>query len=1023
MPKNSLSSRLRSKTSSLLLASSVAIASFAVAGLTESPVNAAPVSTGYVLADRTLASNGSFNVYSGEEVIVFANAQINSSSSCLGVALQAGDVITMTEANLGFVGDFYFSFTGGYVTGSSYVLPDPIPDYLSINAPQIRRNIMSTGTMTVNPKLKVTRGADVVIETTNCVNTSASAHVDISSGSYDLSSYVARVGDSRLNFYANACVDMALVAPGDVLTYSYTVTTGGQNVDPLGATPNYNWDQPMDGSYPGDTIKDPEPSRLQLNISGAVAPNAVAGDTYSFSLDIKKGNDSVAISCPPVNPGGGGGGGGGMPPSCEAGAPSSIAPGVTLDTNFGTSGVWTPVESGKNIMLSASLVGSDGKGYVLATVETPMSMGTEVSRLYRLNTDGSNDSTWGTNGYVQVTGRFDRLIQGSDGSFILGGTVFLNNNYAPVLVRLTSAGVPDTSWGSGGTVSFPVPPSGSFQNVSEIAVGPSGSTYANVETGQCGQGPCSYTYSVVKLTSAGAIDTNFGTNGAVAVSGRFMRSDSTGALYVWNSDWTTGTSTMTKFDASGSAVGSFGSSGTLAPGAEIRDARVVGTHMYLLAVERISSGGGGGMAGPPSNKVTVARYDRTTGAADANFANAGVLTIFASGSNQAFALQPQADGSFIVLGDSFGMSGPTGFFILIDSTGVVSTNLPSTGATFTSGTCVVENLRAGAFTMGGSFFAFGGKYQMSANIPMGLKFTISGVSAPSTTAPSTTAPATTAPATTAPATTAPATTAPATIAPATTAPATTAPVAAPTLVNSSNQATLTQQPGSATALVNGQPVTPDVETPADLPAAQVDPEDRSPAQVQSLQTAADNLLSQLNQSAGGNSGLTVVDTPTGANLTGLLTVPVPIENTVLVEVGNVSALFAGLNQDGSVTDVLPGAVIEVIGRGQMGILASGLTPGDRVEFVVMSTPTLLGAFTVAANGTINGQVSLPSNIALGNHTLVVASPSVQSSLGLKVSAGALPATGSDVSKPLMVALWLLVGGAFMAVIRRRVISV
>jgi len=53
--------------------------------------------------------------------------------------------------------------------------------------------------------------------------------------------------------------------------------------------------------------------------------------------------------------------------------------------------------------------------------------------------------------------------------------------------------------------------------------------------------------------------------------------------------------------------------------------------------------------------------------------------------------------------------------------------------------------------------------------------------------------------------------------------------------------------------------------------------------------------------------------------------------------------------------------------------------------------------------------------------LVVASPTVQSSLGLKVSAGALPATGSDVSTPLMVALWLLVGGAFVSIIRRRVI--
>ena len=200
----------------------------------------------------------------------------------------------------------------------------------------------------------------------------------------------------------------------------------------------------------------------------------------------------------------------------------------------------------------------------------------------------------------------------------------------------------------------------------------------------------------------------------------------------------------------------------------------------------------------------------------------------------------------------------------------------------------------------------------------------------------------------------------------------------------------------------------------------MDPTDRSPAQVQSLQTAADDLVNQLNQSTGGSSGLAVVDTPTGANLTGLLSVPVPIENTVLVEVANKSTLFAALNQDGSVTEVQPGAVIEVLGNGQVGVLASGLTPGETVEVVIMSTPTLLGSYTVDANGSIKTQTALPSGIGLGNHTLVVASPTVQASLGLKVTAGALPATGlDDSSRPLMLALWLLVGGAFVAVIRRR----
>jgi LPXTG-motif cell wall-anchored protein len=282
------------------------------------------------------------------------------------------------------------------------------------------------------------------------------------------------------------------------------------------------------------------------------------------------------------------------------------------------------------------------------------------------------------------------------------------------------------------------------------------------------------------------------------------------------------------------------------------------------------------------------------------------------------------------------------------------------------------------------------------------------------------APATTTTTTTAPGTTAPGTTAPATSAPATAPTSSTAPVG-PVNVTSSNQASLTQTPGAATAVVNGQPVTVAVETPADLPAAQVDPEDRSPAQVAALQTAADNLVSQLNQAAGGNSGLAVQDTPTGAAITGLLTTPVPIENTVLVEAGTKSTLFAALNEDGSVTEVQPGAVIEVLGDGQVGVVASGLTPGETAEFVIMSTPTLLGSYTVSANGTIKAQTSLPDGIGLGNHTLVVASPTVQASLGLKVSAtpSTLPATGASSSNTMQIALFLMVGGLMVAFLRRR----
>ena len=776
MFRNSVTSKLRRRTSSFILASSIAVATVAVAGLTESPVRAAPVSFGQIIATRTVASDGSFNVYENEQISAYVFTQVDS--ACLGENLQPGDVITLTVQNFTF-SNLYFN----YVQGVSSTLPDPVPANIQIYGDTTQVQNSTTGTKVFSPKLRVTRNGQLLVETlgTCYVERKGYARIDATTADgyddlKDVSQYVARVGDTRLSYNAKACVDMNSVAPGDVLTPSYTLTTGGQNVGSSGAAPNYNWSANMAGDWPPSTIPDPEPTRLELRVFGAVGTEIVGGSTYSFSVDIKKGGVSVAISCPAEtapettpapetttpNPGTGcisncGGIIPPPPPSCTTGAVTSNAPNITFDSNFGTSGVWTLVESGKDIMFQDAIVGNDGKGYVLVNVIPTMSNGQEsdVSRLYRLNTDGSNDSTWGTNGYVEVSGSFNSMTLGSNGSIILSGSTFANDMYSPGLVRLTSTGALDTTWGNGGTVSFPAPPSGSMQMIADIAAGPSGSVYVNVNTSTFDQNGMVSTYSVFNVTITGTVDTNFGTNGSLSVQGRSMRSDSTGALYVWVNDIMTSTSTMRKFDANGSLVGSFGNNGILALSARINDAKIIGAHMYLLLAESLS---GGGMMGPPSSKTTVARYNRTTGVLDANFATAGVSTVFASASADAMSLVPLPDDSFAVIGFTFSMNGSSAFLLLMDSAGAISANLPSTGATFTSGTCVADSLFAGTFTMGGSFFTFGGKYEMSGNVPMGFKFTISGGSAPITTTPTTAAPTTAAPATAAPATATPTTT-------------------------------------------------------------------------------------------------------------------------------------------------------------------------------------------------------------------------------------------------------------------------
>ena len=320
MFKNSFTSRLRSRAGSFLVASSVAVASIAVAGLTESPVSAAPVSFGSITVNRAIASDGSFNVYAGEEISL--NVGTNVSSTCLGEVLQPGDVITLTDANFVF-SDMTFAYGAHY--GLSWTLPNPVPETFRVDGYTSKLPIETDGTKVFSPKLKVTRSGQLLVEDNGTCGvyplvyaridaTNPDAYNDLK----DVSQYVARVGDERLSYNARACVDMALVAPGDVLTYAYELKTGGQDVDPQGGTPNYNWNVNMLGDYPGNTIPSPEPMRLELNMGGASGPNVIAGNTYTFSLDIKKGNDSVAISCPPSNPGNGGGsvplpgGGGGL---------------------------------------------------------------------------------------------------------------------------------------------------------------------------------------------------------------------------------------------------------------------------------------------------------------------------------------------------------------------------------------------------------------------------------------------------------------------------------------------------------------------------------------------------------------------------------------------------------------------------------------------------------------------------------------------------------------------------------------
>ena len=241
------------------------------------------------------------------------------------------------------------------------------------------------------------------------------------------------------------------------------------------------------------------------------------------------------------------------------------------------------------------------------------------------------------------------------------------------------------------------------------------------------------------------------------------------------------------------------------------------------------------------------------------------------------------------------------------------------------------------------------------------------------------------------------------------------------LVNTSNQAALTATPGKASVLVNGVAVVPQIVTASNSAAAQADPAQRSPEQVRELQQTAATIETRLDTIAGGDSGVSVVRTETGAVLTGIFSgTRVPVEDVVVVNAANTATLFAARDVRGNIVEVKPGAVLEVASNGDVAVQAFGLQAGENVELVVMSTPTLLGTFTVDAKGTIKTTAKLPTTIGSGNHSLVVASPSVKASLGLKLvkSSATLPETGSTTSDASNWAVAVTLSGIYLMMVAR-----
>ena len=181
-----------------------------------------------------------------------------------------------------------------------------------------------------------------------------------------------------------------------------------------------------------------------------------------------------------------------------------------LDANFGSRGtVITDVPSAYDRFKSV-LIQGDGKIVSLSDADYTYS---DVV-LARHNSNGSTDTSFGTNGRVTIrkgstSDYFVGAVLQADGKIVVGGSTWNGTDYDFAVLRYNANGSVDTGFGTGGkaTADFGGTSDGTadiaMQNGKIILGGGSATGYTNNG------------YALVRFTENGVVDTTFGSQGRV----------------------------------------------------------------------------------------------------------------------------------------------------------------------------------------------------------------------------------------------------------------------------------------------------------------------------------------------------------------------------------------------------------------------------------------------------------------------------------------------------------------------------
>ena len=314
----------------------------------------------------------------------------------------------------------------------------------------------------------------------------------------------------------------------------------------------------------------------------------------------------------------------------------------TLDVSFGGGDGIATLDVGGNELARDVAVQSDGKIVVLGSTDIGADDDLVVARF---NSDGTLDTSFDSDGYAitnvnGIDSAASLAIQ-SDGKIVVVGTNEAGGNNFSV-VRYTTAGALDSSFDTDGMATIDFGGSSddtaaavSIQSDGKIVVG----------------GTSNNQFALTRLTTSGALDTSFDTDGLLTtdfgvgdeqISGMVLQSDGRIiAVGTANLDFA-----LARYNTNGSLDTSFDTDGlqTSDMGATER-----GYDVTLTATEQIVIAGITDSLG--SNDVMVQRY-HSNGSLDTGFNAVGTAITVVGGTNEfGYSVHVLSDGSVVVGGN------------------------------------------------------------------------------------------------------------------------------------------------------------------------------------------------------------------------------------------------------------------------------------------------------------------------------------------------------------------------------------